>query len=134
MTQFKKQITLVAAICFMLLLSACSNNESKYESIREFEFHFYPEEYEEQYSEITKTLSLDTDIEYQLRLEATCQSGTIKISIMYDGEDEKTYTVSADTPCDELLSISENTVNEVTVSVAIQEETKGTVIGELLSN
>lgn len=134
MTRFKKQITLVAAICFMLLLSACSNNESKYESTREFEFHFYPEEYEEQYSEISKTLSLDTDTEYQLRLEATCQSGTIKISIMYDGEGEKTYTVSADTPCDELLSISENTVNEVTVSVAIQEETKGTVIGELLSN
>lgn len=58
MNRFKTLIALFLVTCFALPLSACSGSKAEYESIREFEFHFFPEEYEEEYSEVSKTLSL----------------------------------------------------------------------------
>ncbi len=134
MNRFKTLIALFLVMCFALSLSACSGSEAEYESTREFEFHFYPEEYEEEYSEVSKTLSLEADTDYQLKIDASCESGTMEISVKYADEDAKDYTVNADTPCNELLSIPANTASEISVVVSIEPDTKGDVVSELLAN
>ena len=132
MNRFKTLIALFLMMCFVFSLSSCSGSEAEYESTREFEFHFYPEEYEEGYSEVSKTLSL-ADTDYQLKIAAFCESGTMEISVKYADEDAKDYTVNADTPCNELLSIPANTANEISVVVSIEPDTQGEVIAELLA-
>ena len=134
MNRFKTLISLFLVMCFALSLSACSGSEAEYESTREFEFHFYPEEYEEEYSEVSKTLSLEADTDYQLKIDASCESGTMEISVKYADEDVKDYTVNTDTPCNELLSIPENTASEISVVVSIEPDTKGDVVSELLES
>ena len=134
MNRFKTLISLFLVMCFALSLSACSGSEAEYESTREFEFHFYPEEYEEEYSEVSKTLSLEADTDYQLKIDASCESGTMEISVKYADEDVKDYTVNTDTPCSELLSIPENTASEISVVVSIEPDTKGDVVSELLAS
>ena len=120
------------AISLLLVFSACAGGDSaEYESVKSFEFHFYPEEYQEQYSEASKTLSLEVDADYQLQIDATCDSG--KMEIMYKGTNQKAYIVNAETPCSELLTIPANTTNEVTITVSIEPDTKGAVIGDLLA-
>lgn len=133
MNGFKKIVALLIAMCFIVSLSACSDSKAEYESTHGFEFHFYPEEYEEEYSEVSKTLSLEADTAYQLKIEAACESGTMEISVIYKNEDEKVYIVNADAPCNELLSIAANTTSEVTIIVSIEPGTKGAVIGDLLA-
>ena len=132
MNRFKTLIALFLMMCFVFSLSACSGSEAEYESTREFEFHFYPEEYEEGYSEVSKTLSL-ADTDYQLKIVAFCECGTMGISVKYADEDAKDYTVNADTPCNELLSIPANTANEISVVVSIEPDTQREVIAELLA-
>ncbi len=134
MNRFKRITALFMAICLIFALSACSDGGGEYESTRGFEFHFYPEEYEEKYSETSKTLSLDADTDYQLQIDAACESGTMKIRIMYNDTDEKVYIVNANAPCNELLTIPANTAGEVTIMVSIDPDTKGAVIGDLLAS
>lgn len=133
MNRFKKIAALFMAICLMLLLSACSGGKEEYDSMQGLEFHFYPEEYEEEYSEVSKTLSLEADTDYQLKIDASCESGTMKISVKYADGDAKNYSVNADAPCNELLSIPANMASEVSVIVSIEPDTKGKVIGDLLA-
>ena len=57
----------------------------------------------------------------------------MEIGIIYESEDAKTYTVNTDTPCNELLTIPANTTSEVTITVSIEPDTKGEVIGDLLA-
>lgn len=133
MNRFKTLISLFLIMCFAFSLSACSGSEAEYESTREFEFHFYPEEYEEEYSEVSKTLTLEADTDYQLKIDASCESGTMEISVKYADENAKDYTVNADPPCNELLSIPANTANEISVVVSIEPDTQGEVIAELLA-
>ncbi len=130
---FKKTGALLMTASLFFSFAACSGDKAEYESIRGFAFHFYPEEYEEEYSEVSKTLSLDADMDYQLQLDATCESGTMEISIMDKNEEAKAYTVNPETPCHELLTIAANATGEVTIIVAIAPETKGEVIGDLLA-
>lgn len=134
MNRFKKLFALLLVMCFVCSLCACSGSNTEYESIREFEFRFFPEEYEEEYSEVSKTLSLEADTDYQLKIDASCESGTMEISVKYADEDEKDYSVNVDTPCNELLSIPANTASEISVVVSIEPDTKGEVIAELLAN
>ena len=133
MYRFKKTATIFMAICLVFLLSACSGGNVEYESTQGFEFHFYPEEYEEEYSEAWETLSLNANMDYQLQIEATCESGTMGISIVYKDAEEKAYTVNADAPCNELLTIPANATSEVTIAVYIEPDTKGEVIGALVA-
>lgn len=86
-----------------------------------------------EYSEVSKKLSLEADTDYQLKIDASCKSGTMEISVKYADENAKDYTVNADTPCNELLSISANTVSEISVVVSIEPDTQGEVIAELLA-
>ncbi len=133
MNRFKNMITMLLIVCFAFSLCACSGSKAEYESIREFELHFFPEEYEEEYSEVSKTLALEADTDYQLKINASCESGTMEISVKYGDEDAKEYSVNADMSCNEVLTISANTANEVSVVVSIELDTKGEVIAELLA-
>lgn len=133
MNRFKKTIAYLMAICLVFSLSACSGGKEEYESVQGFEFHFYPEEYAEEYSEVSKTLPLDADTDYQLQVNATCESGTMEINIKYADEVANTYTVNGETPCNELLTISANTADEMTIAVSIESDTKGKIVGDLLA-
>ena len=133
MNRFKKLAALWTAICIVFSLSACSGNQVEYESVRGFAFHFYPEEYQEAYSEVSKTLPLDADTDYQLQIDAACDSGTLELRIVYQNENEKVYIVNEEAPCSELLSLPANTASEVTITVSIEPDTKGSVIGDLLA-
>ena len=47
------------AVCFAFALTACNNSESdEFTSLQSFEYHFFPEEYEKEYSEHEKTIHL----------------------------------------------------------------------------
>ena len=133
MNRFKRIAALWTAICIVFSLSACSGNKVEYESVQRFEFHFYPEEYQEAYSEVSKTLPLDAGTDYQLQIDAACDSGTLEIRIVYQDENEKVFIVNKEAPCSELLALPANTASEVTITVSIETDTKGSVIGDLLA-
>lgn len=133
MNRFKKTVALLMAICLMISLSACSSGEEEYKSVQGVEFHFYPEEYEEEYNEVSQTLSLEANTDYQLQISASCESGTMGIIVKYSDEDTKNYSVNADTPCNEVLTVPANTSGEVTITISIEKDTEGTFIGDLLA-
>ena len=138
MNRFKKNKTiLLAAVLFtavsLLALAACSGGQTEYESIESFEYHFYPEEYEEDHAPAPVTFSLDEKKQHQFRIDAACESGAMEIGVLYGDESVKLDPVSADAPCNELLTIPANTAGELTVTVSITPDTKGEVIGVLLA-
>lgn len=133
MTRFKKTTALLMALCLIFSLAACSGDKDKFESVREFEFHFYPEEFEEEYSEVSKTLTLDVDTDYQLQLDALCESGTMEIAIVYGDSTEVVYSVNGDSPCCETLEFPANTAEKIKINVSIHPDTKGKFIGILFS-
>lgn len=133
MNRFKKLAALWMAFCIVFSLSACSGNQVEYESVQGFELHFYPDEYQEAYSEVSKTLPLDAGTDYQFQIDAACDSGSLEIRIVYQDENEKVFIVNEETPCSELLTLPANTTSEVTITVSIEPDTKGSVIGNLLA-
>ena len=133
MKRFKKVVLSFAAIWLMFSLVACSESNAVYESVEEFERHFIPEEYESEYSTITEVFTLKEDTDYQLKLDANCESGTMQVSILYEGAEEKVYSVSSETPCNEILTVPTDSVNEVEITVSIEPDTRGSVIGSLLA-
>ena len=133
MNKFKKLSALWTAICTVFLLSACSGNQAEYESVQGFELHFYPEEYQEAYREVSKALPLDAGTDYQLQIDAACDKGSLELRIVYQDENEKVFIVSGEAPCSELLTLPANTASEVTITVSIEPDTKGSVIGDLLA-
>ena len=134
MKRFKKVVLSFAVICLMLSSAACSGNHAVYGSVEEFERHFIPEEYDSEYSTITEVFTLKEDTDYQLKLDAKCECGTMQISILYADADEKIYSVNTETLCNELLTIPPDSVNEVEITVSIEPDTRGSVIGSLLAN
>ena len=74
MKRFKKMATLLFALCFVSVLSACSGGDGKYESISGFEYHFYPEEYEEEYSEIARDVELKSGKAYKILIQSVCDT------------------------------------------------------------
>ena len=67
-------------------------------SLRSFEYHFIPEEYKEEYSEYEKTITLEADTDYQFKVDATCESGTIEIRLTYENAEETMYIVNSSAP------------------------------------
>lgn len=134
MNRFKNVVLFFMVICLMLSLAACSGNNAVYVSVEEFERHFIPEEYDSKYSTITEVFTLKENTDYQLKLDAKCESGTMQISILYAGADEKIYSVNPETLCNEILTIPTDSVNEVEITVSIEPDTRGSVIGSLLAN
>ena len=134
MNRFKNVVLFPVAICLMLSIVACSGKNAEYEIIQEFERYFIPEEYDSEYSIISEVFTLDTGVDYHIQLDAKCESGTMEISKLYEGADEKIYSINPETPCKETLAIPTDYVNEVKITVSIEPDTRGTVIGSLLAS
>lgn len=130
MKQYKKIAVCLLAICFALALTACNN---EFTSLRSFEYHFIPEEYEEEYSEYEKTITLEADTDYQFKVDATCESGTIEIRLIYENAEETMYIVNSSAPCNDKINIPANTTETACFSITIVPETKGDVVVEVLT-
>lgn len=135
MNRFKKIVMIFLVICFTFSLSACSGRQTEYKSVEGFEYHFYPEDYGDDYNPEPITFSLKKNTEYQFRIDAACENGKMEIGVIYKDKDEniKTYTVNADVSCNELLIIPANTTSEVIITISIEPGTKGEVIVDLLA-
>lgn len=133
MNRFKKIVVVLFVICFIFSFTACSGKQTAFKSVEGFEYHFYPEDYDNEYSPEPMTFSLREKTDYQFQIDAACESGAMEIGFIYENEDAKTYTVNADAPCHKLLTISANTTSEVTITITIKPSTKGEVIGDLLA-
>lgn len=134
MKKYKKVVIFILTIYSALFLTACKSDEpDEYTSLQSFEYHFYPEEYEEEYSEFQTSFTLEADKDYKFQVDAACESGTIKISINYENGNEKIYEVSPTDSCNDTISIPANTVDNVYFVISIDSETKGQVIGEILT-
>lgn len=84
MKRSERAIAGLISLGLVLGLSACGRAPEEAEefvSRQAFEYHFYPEEYEEEYSSVGRTLPLDGETDYQFRIEAECASGTMEIRI-----------------------------------------------------
>ena len=110
-------------------LVACGSRPD-YELRQNFEYHFYPEEYEEAYSRVEKALVLEDGTEYQVKIQASCESGTLAVSASCAGE-EWAYTVSPEEPCAESLSLSAGSAGQADFVITIEPDTRGSVIVEL---
>lgn len=131
MKQYKKIVICILIFYFAITISACNNKSNEFSSIQSFEYHFYPEEYEEEYSKYKKSFTLEADTDYQLQLNAVCESGTIEICISYENAENIDYIVNSETPCNDTILIPANTTNSVSFIITIQAETKGNIVGEI---
>ena len=96
------------AVCFAFALTACNNSESdEFTSLQSFEYHFFPEEYEKEYSEHEKTITLEADTDYQFKVDAACESGTIEISLTYENAEE-TIVVNSSAPCNDKIQLKQH--------------------------
>lgn len=123
---------LLLALCFALAFAACSREPDEFTSVQSFAYHFFPEEYEEEYSEFEKTFSLQANADYQLKVDCLCESGTIEIHILYENTEQTVYTADSSAPCSDTISIPAGTTDTVTFRITIGPDTKGQVAGELL--
>lgn len=97
-----------------------------------FEYHFYPEEYEEEYSSVGRTLPLDRETDYQFRIEAECASGTMEIRVTC-GTEEQIYAVSPSEPCRATVSVESGDAEEAQFDIEIQPDTEGGVRVKVLT-
>lgn len=133
MKQFNKVMTFLVIFCAAFALSACGSRESdEFTSLQSFEYHYYPEEYEEEYSELNDSLILEADTEYQIKVNSACESGTIEIGIKNINGGDKTYIVSPSEPCRDTISIPANTTDAVSFTINIEPDTRGDVVVEIL--
>ncbi len=121
---------LVAGLAF----GACGCTAEKpeaFEVVQSFEYHFYPEEYDEKYTEYQKIWKLQPDTDYQIEIQSGCQSGSLQIDVTDANTFQKQYTVSADAPCNKVIDLAGNTSEAVTVEIKIEADTKGQVTAKL---
>ena len=97
-----------------------------------FEYHFYPEEYEKEYSSTGRTLPLDRETDYQFRIEAECASGTMEIRVTC-GTEEQIYAGSPSEPCRATVSVESGAAEETQFDIEIQPDTEGGVRVEVLT-
>ncbi len=134
MKQSKRIAAFVLAICFIFALAACNNSEQDdFTSLQSFEYHFYPEEYEEEYNTYEKAFTLESDTDYQFQINAICEKGTIKICFIYENAENKTYIVNSSAPCNDTITIPANTTNTVSFTITITHETNGNIVVETLT-
>ena len=133
MKQYKKIAVCLLAICFAFALTACNNSDQdEFTSLQSFEYHFFPEEYEKEYSEHEKTITLEADTDYQFKVDAACESGTIEISLTYENAEE-TITVNSSAPRNDKITIPANTTETACFTISVDSETKGNVVVEVLT-
>lgn len=109
----------------------CSSGGAEYENGQSFEYHFYPEEYDTDYGVVNKTLSLQSDKDYQIKIDASCSAGSMEISVLYKDGDIL-YVVNSNEPCNETIAIAAHTTDEVTFNILIEADTAGSVVVDTL--
>ena len=135
MKRSERAIAGLISLGLVLGLSACGRTPEEAEefvSRQAFEYHFYPEEYEEEYSSVGRTLPLDGETDYQFRIEAECASGTMEIRVTC-GTEEQIYAVSPSEPCRETVSVESGAAGEAQFGIEIQPDTEGGVRVEVLT-
>lgn len=120
-------------ICLLLVLAAYLYTYifSDYNYDTGMEFHIYPEEFDEEYTDHTEIFTLEKNTDYQIKVEATCQTGTMELTIHYADGNSKQYSIDKDTPFDELIEVAKNTASEIKITVHFNSDTKGTLIGDV---
>ena len=106
MKEYKKIGVYLLAICLIFALTACNDSEAD---------------------------ELEADTDYQFKVDATCESGTIEISLTYENAEEKMYIVNSSAPCNDKINIPANTTETACFSITIVPETKGDVAVEVLT-
>ena len=136
MKKTKLILILALVMCLLLGLTAYLYTYiiSDYTYDFGFEFHIYPEEYEEECSEYTETIALDRNTDYQIKIDAACQTGTMELIIHSVTEGDKHYTVDINTPHNEVIEIPKNTADELKITVSYNADTEGALLGEVFTH
>ncbi len=125
MTLFKRTISFLIVLSMIFILSGCNGGDkNEFTTVQSFEYHIYPEEYEEIYNEFNKSFVLESDKEYKIKFNATCEDGIMEIVIRTD-ENEQKYEVDSSEPCDDIIVVPVNSSSSISFTVIIQEDTKG---------
>ena len=132
MKKYKNIAVLVIAACMIFTLSACSSQ--KFETVRSFEYHFLKEEYEEEYSKVEKTIELEDDSNYEIRIASSKESGTIAMVLSYTNEDGEEKLINMTSPATETVEIASGTTASFTFSAQIDSDTQGSVKVKILSD
>ena len=127
-------ISLVIFLLFGITAYVYTYKISDYRRDGGFEYHIVSEEYDENYSEHTETLTLEKNTDYQIEIEATCQSGTIELIVHYTGGTDKNYTVNAGTSYSELIEIPRHTADELKITISYNADTEGALIGKVFAH
>ena len=128
MKRCKNIAVLVIAACMIFALSACSSQE--FETVRNFEYHFLKEEY----SKVEKTIELEDDSNYEIRITSSKESGTIAMALSYTNEDGEEMLINMASPATETIEIANGTTASFTFSAQIDPDTQGSVKVEILSD
>ncbi len=132
---FKVTFIAVFTLLFSAVFSGCETNHSEeFSDWKSFEYHFYPEEYEKDYSKFQKSCTLETDTSYQLKIESNCESGIIEICVDYKDGKDKVYVIKPSVPCSDTILLGENIADEIMFTIIIQPNTKGDVFVEILAD
>ena len=129
----KRSKIMALLLAFCLVLASCGKETEEFVCVQSFEYHFYPEEYEEKYSTFEKEVAIKTDTDYQFLLDADCEAGTMKICVIWKDGDQTTYTVDPDSPCGGGGFVPAGTSDIALFQIAIEKETKGQVAVDILA-
>lgn len=106
-------------------------NRKQYAITESMEYHFYPKEYDEQYSQIEDSFDLSSKEKHQMKVQASCQDGIMVIKLTA-GDIVNEYTVNAETPCYEIVDIPKNKADKICIYISIENNTEGDFIGTLM--
>ena len=134
----KTKILLIIALVIFLLFGLTAYiytyKISDYSYDGGFEYHIVSEEYDENYSEHTETLSLEKNTDYKIEIEAACQSGAIELTVHYTDGTDKNYTVNVETPYSEVIEIPRNTSDELKITIRYNADTEGALIEKVFAH
>ena len=134
----KTKILLIIALVIFLLFGLTAYiytyKISDYSYDGGFEYHIVSEEYDENYSEHTETLSLEKNTDYKIEIEAACQSGAIELTVHYTDGTDKNYTVNVETPYSEVIEIPRNTADELKITIRYNADTEGALIEKVFAH
>ncbi len=127
---FTIALVFISAMC----LCGCSEKEKEeYTYLQGFEYHFYPQEYEEEYSGYSKSLSLKSNTDYKIVIHAQCESGSVTINMSRDNEDAAIFTADSRSPCDKTVFVGTDTDETVIFSLLTDEDTRADIVVKIYS-
>ena len=135
----KKTKIIIAAplcICLLLVLAAYLYTYifSDYNYDTGMEVHIYPEVFDEEYTEHTETITIEKNTDYQIKVEAACQTGTMELTIYLADGSNKQYRIDKDDPYDEVIEIPKNTAEKLNITVSYNADTEGVLLAKVFSH